>query len=61
MEKFNLFGIIKTLFDKIWYLVAVGVIAFVAAAIVFSSETFITPLYESEAIVYPSDLSHKVG
>jgi capsular polysaccharide biosynthesis protein len=56
MEKFNLFGIIKTLLDKKWYLVAVGVISFVAAAI-FSSEKFITPLYESEAIVYPSDLS----
>jgi capsular polysaccharide biosynthesis protein len=58
MEKFNLFGIIKTLFDKIWYLIAVGVIAFVVA-IVFSSETFITPLYESEAIVYPSGLNTK--
>lgn len=53
---FNNTSLFKVIFKWKWHIIAITVIAAVLGA-VFSSPTFITPKYKSEAILYPSNVS----
>lgn len=47
---------IKTIFKWKWHIIIITLVAAVCGA-VFSGPTFITPLYKSEAVLYPSNVS----
>lgn len=48
--------LIKTVFKWKWHIATITIVAAILGA-VFSSSTFITPMYKSDATVYPSNIS----
>ena len=55
-NNFNNISIVRMILKWKWQIIIITVIAAICGAF-FSSPTFITPLYKSEAIVYPANTS----
>lgn len=55
-NNYNNLSLIQLIFKWKWHIIIITVVAAICGAI-FSSATFITPLYKSEAIAYPANIS----
>ena len=55
-NNYNNLSLVQLIYKWKWHLIIITVIAAICGAI-FSSSTFITPLYKSEAIAYPANIS----
>ena len=55
-NNFNNLSLIQLIFKWKWHILIITVVAAICGAI-FSSSAFITPLYKSEAIAYPANIS----
>lgn len=55
-NNFNNLSLIQLIFKWKWHILIITVVAAICGAI-FSSAAFITPLYKSEAIAYPANIS----
>ena len=55
-NNFNNLSLIQLILKWKWHILIITVVAAICGAI-FSSATFITPLYKSEAIAYPANIS----
>ena len=55
-NNYNNLSLIQLIYKWKWHIIIITVIAAICGA-VFSSATFITPLYKSEAIAYPANIS----
>lgn len=55
-NNFNNLSLIQLIFKWKWHILIITLVAAICGAI-FSSEAFITPLYKSEAIAYPANIS----
>lgn len=55
-NNFNSLSLIKLIIKWKWHILIITLVAVICGA-VFSSARFITPLYRSEAIVYPANIS----
>lgn len=56
MDNYNNLSLVQLIFKWKWHIIIITVIAAICGAI-FSSATFITPLYKSEAVAYPANIS----
>lgn len=55
-NNFNNLSLVQLIFKWKWHILIITVVAAICGAI-FSSSAFITPLYKSEAIAYPANIS----
>ena len=55
-NNFNNLSLVQLVFKWKWHIIIITLVAALCGAI-FSSSTFITPLYKSEAIAYPANIS----
>ena len=55
-NNFNNLSLVQLIYKWKWHIIVITLAAAVCGAI-FSSSTFITPLYKSEAIAYPANIS----
>lgn len=55
-NNYNNLSLVQLIYKWKWHLIIITVVAAICGAI-FSSATFITPLYKSEAIAYPANIS----
>ena len=56
MDNFNNLSLVQLILKWKWHILIITVVAAICGAI-FSSSAFITPLYKSEAIAYPANIS----
>lgn len=56
MDNYNNLSLVQLIYKWKWHIIIITLIAAICGAI-FSSATFITPLYKSEAIAYPANIS----
>ena len=55
-NNYNNLSLVQLIFKWKWHIIIITAVAAICGAI-FSSATFITPLYKSEAIAYPANIS----
>ena len=55
-NNYNNLSLMQLIFKWKWHLLIITVVAAICGAI-FSSATFVTPLYKSEAVAYPANIS----
>ena len=55
-NNYNNLSLVQLVYKWKWHIIIITVIAAICGAI-FSSATFITPLYKSEAVAYPANIS----
>ncbi len=55
-NNYNNLSLVQLIYKWKWHIIIITVVAAICGAI-FSSATFITPLYKSEAIAYPANIS----
>ena len=55
-NNFNNLSLVQLIYKWKWHIIVITLVAAICGAI-FSSSTFITPLYKSEAIAYPANIS----